>query len=505
VSAVTEEARPVFAASDDDSRFYPYPPTGELLDRVTNIIGGTDAKPWIAKWHGSTSTAWCVDNLEAVARTKVLRGRKAAIDLGKDEAERIRDLKADAGTYVHDVQEALILWAASRDGEGSSISIPLLPEHLQGAWYSFSKDEGAPLADVVEWMVDGFINFVGAFKPRFRAAEMPVYNQPLGYAGTLDMIIELDGYAISVGTGPRGADEIVARPGAVLVVCVDTKTGKAMEGTWKEQVAAYRRAPECDPSRMGSLRPMPKTDCGAVLHLRPDYPGGHSLTLVSSGDDAAAWERFAKAASIYRERQQVKDKPGPAIRALRADGTMPGPRLCDLNGEGYGRALSPISRALGAETELADLARFTAADILAVKGVGPKLITAIRGMLADYRLTLKGEALAAEKAAALCPSTGSSTSSGATRRSGRSASGPPSRCPARTTASRCAWRRSASPRRRSTTPARSPRTTAGRSPRGRSARAAGRSSPTARPSTSGCRPASSRSTRTWSSGTGRSG
>jgi hypothetical protein len=391
VTAVVTEAAPV--TRSDDDRFYPYPGTGELLDRVSTIIEGTDSKPWIAKWHGTTSAAYCVDNLERVARTKVLLGRKAAIDLGKDEAERIRDLKAEAGTYVHDVQEALILWAASRDGEGSNIAIPLLPGHLADARYDLGDGSEPPLlADVVEFMVDGFINWVAAFNPKFLAAEMPVYNQPLGYAGTLDMIIALDGYAISHGTGPHGEDEAVACPGSVLVICVDTKTGKAMKGTWKEQLTAYRRAPECDPGKMGSLRPMPPTQAGAVLHLRPDYPDGFSLTLVSSADDEAAWERFSSSAFIYRERQQVKDRPGPAIRPLRADGTMPGIRLCDVGGEGYGRALNPLRKALGAKAELADVARFDVGELLAVKGIGPKLIDVIREMLRDHRFYLKGEA-----------------------------------------------------------------------------------------------------------------
>jgi hypothetical protein len=389
---VTSET--VLAVTTDDDRYYPYPGTGELLDRVSTIIDGTNSKPWIAKWHGTTAAGYCVDNLGLVAATRKVLGRKAAVDLAKDEAERIRDLKAEAGTYVHDVQEALILWAASRAGEGPNIAVPSLPAHLAGALYDLG-DGGEPplLSDVVDFMVDGFIAFVTAFNPKFLAAEMPVYNQPLGYAGTLDDIIELDGYAISYGTGPRGEDEVIASPGSVLVACGDTKTGKALEGTWKEQLAAYRRAPECDPSRMGQLRPMLKTHCAVVLHLRPDYPDGYSLILVSSGDEEAAWQRFTAAAIVYRERQKVKDRPGPAIRPLRADGTMPPQRLCDVAGMGYGHALAPLRKALGADAELTAVASFTAADLLKVKGIGVKLIEVIRKMLADHRLYLAGEEL----------------------------------------------------------------------------------------------------------------
>ena len=367
---------------DTGDRFYEYPRTGELLDSVTTVISGTDSKPWLRNWYASSSMAWAVDNLSLVAKTLKAEGRDAAIELGKGAAQQIRDTKADAGTYVHDVQEALILWAASPGRTGADIALPVLPEHLQDAWYGEE-----PLTDVVDFMVSGFLQFVSDFSPRFLATEMAVYNQPLGIAGTLDAIVELDGYGIH----PEG-DRLVPRAGSVFTPCIDTKTGKSPEGTWKEQLAAYRRMRECL-LPMGQLHPMPPTDAGMVLHLRPEYPGGYLLMLVAGADDKAAWERFQKAAGIYRERQKVKGKPGKSVRALRPDGTMPGPRICDLAGEGYGRALAPLSKALGADCELEHLASFTAAEVLAVKGVGPKLIDVIRQMLAGHGLSLKGEEL----------------------------------------------------------------------------------------------------------------
>jgi hypothetical protein len=376
----------------DDSGHYQYPPTGGHLDSVTYVISGTNAKPWLAGWAGGVSVGWAADNMTLLAQTLKTGGRDAAISLGKGEAERIRQVKADAGTHVHDVQERLILWAASPGRSGADIALPVLPEHLEEAWY-----DGELLTDVVDIMVDGFLNFVSQFNPKIIAAEMTVYNVSLGVAGTLDAILVLTGYAISFRTGPRGEDEIVASPGSVLTICVDTKTGRTPEGTWKEQLAAYRRMTECL-LPMGELHPMPQTDCAAVLHLRPEYPDGFLLMLVSASEDEAAWTRFERAASIYRERQAVKGKPGTSIRPLRADGTMPGPRLCDLAAEGYGRALAPLRKALGAATELEDLARFTEADVLAVKGVGPKLISTIRTMLADHGLSLTGETVNGEAA-----------------------------------------------------------------------------------------------------------
>ena len=139
---------------DTGERFYPYPPTGEPLDSVTTLISGTNSKPWIKTWYANSSTAWCVDNLARIAwvkrmegqkaaaalgadatrgeiaRARSAAGRKAAIDLGKDAAERLRGIKRDAGTYVHDVQEALIMWAVSPGRTGAYVDIPPLPDHL---------------------------------------------------------------------------------------------------------------------------------------------------------------------------------------------------------------------------------------------------------------------------------------------------------------------------------------------------------------------------------------
>lgn len=373
----------------DSLRTYPYPdgrsPAEELWS-VTTIIGATNSKPWLNAWYGRKSTEFCVDHLEQVARVKVLKGRDAAIDLGKDEARRSWELKARVGTYVHDVKQALILWAHSTGRTGADIDIPDIPDDLLDALYGMGGDEYLPVPVVVDFMVTGFLNFVTDLQPRFLATEMPVYNLAEGIAGTLDSIMVLPG----IGIAADGATPI-AVPGGELVIDEDTKTGGNLEGTWKEQLAAYRRMPECMPSPQIGLRRKPKTQAGAVLHLRPEYPRGYSLTLVAGADDEKAWSRFRRAKDTFIERQEVKNKPGIVIRPLRLDGSMIGLRLCDMYAEGYGRLLNPLRRALGDETELAEVATFSAAELLAVKGIGPKLLDATRAMLAGHGLALAGD------------------------------------------------------------------------------------------------------------------
>lgn len=397
VTDVTAATPAQSITNENSERWYPYPPTGDLLDSVTTVIGATNSKPWLQGWAGAVSTAWALDHMDELFQEWRRKGRKAAIALGKGEAERLRQVKSDAGTYIHDVMEALILWGTEqRQGLAKHIPLPLLPDHLARAMYD---DE--PLQDVVDAMTDGFIRFVADFQPEFLATEMQVYNEPLGVAGTLDMIVALNGYGICNGINcnlagfcPGTGSHAVPARGKTLTVCVDGKTGRSPEGTWKEQLAAYRRMTECRPDRLDdTLHPMPATDCGAVLHLRREYPDGYLLMLVAADDDQAAWERFQAAARIFRERQQVKAKPGRVIRPVGPGGAMPGPRLCDMAGEGYGRALAPLREALGADCELATLADFTAAEVLAIKRVGPKLIATIRTMLAANGLYLRGEEL----------------------------------------------------------------------------------------------------------------
>ncbi len=389
-----------------DERWYPYPPDPtQLFESVTWLIAGTNSKPWIARWHGRVSMEWAVDNLGRLRRTLARKGRDAAVALGKDEAERRCQVKSDTGTYLHDIGEALILWVTEDKDTRHHVPYPEVPEHLRKAMYD---DEPVPV--IAAQMADGWVKFVSDFNlgpADFLACEMPVYHPGLRIAGTLDTILVLHGYNVCgqapchLGAFcPGPATHAVPDPGHDLVICVDFKTGRSLDCTVKEQLAAYRRCPECRPGKLDDrLVPTPPTQAGAVLHLRPEYPDGYLLQLVSAGEDEEAWDRFLGSLDVLRGRQTCKDKPGTSIRPLRPDGTMPGPRLCDLAAEGYGRALAPLRNALGADCELEDLAAFTEAEVLAIKGVGPALIKAIHQMLADHGLSLAGEQATTGKAA----------------------------------------------------------------------------------------------------------
>jgi hypothetical protein len=315
-------------------------------------------------------------------------GHDAAVDLAKGRAEEVRDLKRDVGSHVHHMVEALVLWQASPEGRGADLVLPDLPAHLAGQDYD---DE--PVNKVADWMVDGFLNWVSDFRPQFLAAEMTVFNYPLGIAGTLDKIVFLPGLAI----GPAGR----FIPGDGLTICGDVKTGKNPDVTWREQIAAYRHAPECQPDRFSTdLHPMPATSAGAVLHLRPEHPRGYRFHLISGADDAHAWNLFRRDVEIFTGRKAYGAKPGKVCYPLRADGTIQQPLIADLDGEGYGRAISPLVKALGPDADLDRLAAMDAGELLKIKGVGGKILDVARVMLADHGLHLRGEGTADLKAVA---------------------------------------------------------------------------------------------------------
>lgn len=361
---------------DSGSRTYTYPPTGDQLVSVTTVLSDTQGRPWLSGWAARLAAEYAIDHRDLLDALVSTEGRAAAVTLAKDQARQIRDLKADAGSYVHSVVEALILWAASPEGTGSSLALPALPDHLEGADY-----DDMPLGDVCDWMIEGFLNFCADFRPEFLASEMAVYHKSLGVAGTLDIILRLHGYGIAA------AGRLMASLG-FTDICCDVKTGRHLDVTMREQIAAYRRMQECL-LPMGELAPMPPTDAGAVLQLRPEFERGYRLMLVSRENDARAWNTFRRAVEVYRDRAAARAKPGRVVYPLREDGTMPQPRLADLDGEGYGRAISALVKA--GIPDLEKLAAMTPGDLLAVKGIGGKSLDTVRVMLADHGLSLNGD------------------------------------------------------------------------------------------------------------------
>lgn len=179
-------------------------------------------------------------------------GREARYEYVRRAHDRIKSDAADLGTEIHTYVEAKNLGQP----------VPSVPLHAKARMRNFD-------------------DFMQTVKPRIESAEVKVYHRAGGfhYAGTLDMLCEIDGEL------------------AVL----DIKTGKGVYEEAALQINAYAFADflVADPHHPGALQitpnrgkrwyewhgpaadeiKMPDVQAGYVLHLRDDFWALHKCPI----------------------------------------------------------------------------------------------------------------------------------------------------------------------------------------------------------------------------------
>lgn len=379
---VLERGAPQRHHDDIDDRYYLYPPTGELFPSYSTISDATWYKPWIAPWMTRKTAECCINDIALIAGLVGEGKHDEAREHIAAASEREWTIKANAGTFVHDVQGTLILRGSRPPEQRDSIPIPDLPERLAGVLY----DE-EPIEQVTTAMINGFHQFCKIWNPEFLASEMPVYHPELKCAGTLDMIVIIPDAKI-IRSKATGKYILVHCKSSSVRLCIDTKTGREPGSLIWEQLAFYRRCKVCDIG-LGNLRPMLKTDAGAVLHLRPEFANGFQLILVAKEDDITGWNNFQDALRIFHSRKNYPRRVGTVLRFPPRDGSDPVPWLEDLLHDGYGRAPNALRKA--GIRDLAQLRELTAADCLNLHGIGKKTLPVIRQMLANHGLHFADE------------------------------------------------------------------------------------------------------------------
>lgn len=350
--------RTLVAEDDGDSRYYPDPDDPSIqYTSVTWILGATQRKPYLEKWHSRVSAQFAVDNWARIGDILASAGERAAVAWIQHEALRRRDVASEAGRWQHDVLEALLLDRA----------IPDPP-----VWLTEMNLDGEPLTQrrLDRW-ADGLTGFLADYRPEVLMSEATVLNPPEGVGGTLDCGAVLPHY------GPT---------------LIDLKSGRTVDRTTPVQLEAYRRMRQVV-LPLGVRAEMPAFERTAVLHLRPDYARGYKLLPMPCGP--RQWSAFLDA---RRQLATLEALPAVGRRAdyppsWDADGALLPPPVLpmveDVETTGFPRAVLA-----GAGMEwLTDLTQFTADELLAVKGVGPKRVDAIRAALAAYGLALVGEQL----------------------------------------------------------------------------------------------------------------
>jgi hypothetical protein len=249
---------PRHAESTAQGRYYTHPVTHQQLVSVTNVLSVGCAKPALVPWAGKivAEKTWTVlPRLVSASRARE-DCRPAPIPKNwlpcgkcfgcltrelKGEVTVARDKAADLGTRIHALAEAHLL------------SRPMPPD-----------EEAAPYVKQYErFLADFDIDLTRDVE----ATELTVANPALGYAGTLDILLQLrlDGFS-------EGKVKLLPDNGRALwLIDLKTSATRPATSTYPEyalQLAALRHANEVWLPD-DTVAPMPRGITGAAcLNLR---------------------------------------------------------------------------------------------------------------------------------------------------------------------------------------------------------------------------------------------
>lgn len=211
---------------------------GDDIPGVTSIIDQGIPKPALINWASKVTAEYAVDHWNDLAELPT--------------SARLEELKGAR-------------WKTSREAMAKGTAVHALAELVV-------HGEPVDVPAELEGYVQAYIQFLDDFEAEPVAVEIAVVNYSIGYAGTLDVILEIDG----------------AR------WLVDVKTGKAIYGEAALQVAAYANA-EAYVGADGIERPMIPVDRLGAIHVRADGYTFHPLP-----DDPSVFLNFRYAAAVSR-------------------------------------------------------------------------------------------------------------------------------------------------------------------------------------------------------------
>ncbi len=237
---------PPLAITIPEGRGYRDPLTGQVVPSVTTVLRLL-AKPGLDAWKLRQVAEAAVHHHDHLEKLRLGHGDRVAVERLSQAANRIADRAAERGTAVHASAEA---WAKGEP----------LPE----------------LASEHEGYAQAFRSFVGDWRPSFADAEVTIWDEELGYAGTLDarVVVEVEGRRH----------------------VIDYKTSKAVHPEAALQLAALANAPEVVHPH-GRREPAPKVEGGLVVRLGAD--GGYGVHRVDIGFSGFAWQAFTHLVGIW--------------------------------------------------------------------------------------------------------------------------------------------------------------------------------------------------------------
>ncbi len=227
----------------------------ERFPSITTLLKVLD-KPALPRWASKSVAEYVADYVsryvpEHKTGWKEVQEHLSDVEKLKNVPWAYAETKRDLGSNLHDIAEQV------------AGGTPVNPDVF---------------ADDVRPLVRGFLMFVEDECPEFLAMETGVFNRTVGYACTLDTVVNL----------PRRKR---------TVVC-DFKASKDSYAEHSLQVAAQRFA-EFIGLRDGTEIPMMETDGAMILLVLPD-----GYKLLEWPTDAADLDDVAALATIYRRNQR---------------------------------------------------------------------------------------------------------------------------------------------------------------------------------------------------------
>jgi hypothetical protein len=227
---------------------------GRRIPGVTTILNDGMPKPALIAWAGNATAEYAVNHWDDLGEMGVADRLKV---LKKSRYEE-RDAAARRGTEVHALAEKIML--------GEEVAVP---DELRGH-------------------VESYVRFLDEWDPTPVLVESTVINYTHGYAGTLDMVVDL-------ADGRR--------------VLADIKTNRSgIYGETALQLAAYRFA---EVYQVGEKeRAMPEVDDVWGLWIRAD---GYDVVPLQA--DRHVFDDFRRVAAVARVAARLKSYVKPNLEA----------------------------------------------------------------------------------------------------------------------------------------------------------------------------------------------
>lgn len=223
----------------ETKRGHTYQLDGRPVKGVTTLLSAGLPKPGLMYWSAKSVAEYVADNPDAIEAMRSTMGRESMVAALKGVPWDKRDEAAARGTDIHALAERII--------HGEEVEVP---EHLAGP-------------------VQGYVDWLDAWKVEPIITERPCASRKWWYAGTFDAVLRF------------GAGELAGRVGLV-----DWKTSKGVYGDTSMQLAGYAES-DFYLAEDGSEQPMPEVDFLGVVHITPT---GTDLYIVRDRD--AAWKTF---------------------------------------------------------------------------------------------------------------------------------------------------------------------------------------------------------------------